>query len=160
MKRVNLILAMAISTLCISSAFAGTSEVTWSNSDKYRDIDPGQGHRAKFKKNVFSHLEKHFNKLAADLPEGQVLKIDVFDVDLAGDVNIGGIHRIRIVKDLYFPRIKFRYQVIDASGDQVIHGQENLKDMNFLSQSSLKYSNDFLGYEKKMLDNWFKDTFN
>jgi len=34
-----------------------------------------------------------------------------------------------------------------------------VKDMNFMSGSSLKYRNKSLGYEKKMLDEWFNETF-
>lgn len=159
MKNMSLTLVTLLSVmLVVPSSLAGTSEVTWTNADKYRDVDPGEGHKKKFKAKVFSEFEQHFAKLAASLPDGQTLKVDVTDVDLAGDVR-HNMQRIRVVKDLYFPRIKFSYQVVDSSGKEISSGQENLKDMNFMMGSSLKYKNDLIGYEKKMLDEWFFDTF-
>ncbi|MCI2284942.1 DUF3016 domain-containing protein [Colwellia sp. MSW7] len=68
-------------------ASAATVEVTWTDYDKYRDIDPGEGHRKHFRENTFQSFEKHFSKLATKLPEGQVLKIEVTDIDLAGDTH-------------------------------------------------------------------------
>ena len=95
-------------------SYAATAEVKWTDYEKYRDIDPGEGHRKHFRENTFYNFEKHFTKLAAKLPEGQVLKIEVTDVDLAGDTHAAGISRLRIVKDIYFPRMKFSYQLLDA----------------------------------------------
>lgn len=159
MKNLQIVVMTCLTTiLFVPSVLAGTSEVTWSNPEKYRDIDPGDSHREKFKRQVFANFEKHFNKLAQKLPEGQVLKIKVTDVDLAGDTNFN-MERIRIVKDIYFPRIEFAYQVIDANGNIVLSGEENLKDMSFMMRGGIKYNNDMLSYEKRMLDDWFRDTF-
>ncbi len=153
-------IAVVMSALLFSlTSFAGTSEVKWTNPDDYRDVDAGEGHKAKFKAKVFADFEKHFEKLSAKLPEGQSLLIEVTDVDLAGDVNHGGMRRIRIVKDLYFPRIKFFYQLLDENKQELSSGAENLKDMSFMMGSSLRHSNDTLAYEKNMLDEWFSETF-
>jgi hypothetical protein len=98
-------------------------------------------------------------ELAANLPKDQILKIDVTDVDLAGDTNAAGIHRTRIIKQLYSPRMNFSYQLIDADGKVVKSDDVVVKDMNFMSGNSLKYRSKSLGYEKKMLDDWFEETF-
>lgn len=141
-------------------AYAATSEVTWTDYEKYRDIRPSSnGGRKQFRENTFKNLEKHFAKLAENLPEGQVFKIEVTDVDLAGDTNAGGINNYRIVKDIYFPRMNFSYQLVNADGSEVVSAEVALKDMNFLMGSSLKYRNQSLGYEKKMLDDWFFNVF-
>lgn len=159
MKNLRTVVMMCLTTmLLVPSVLAGTSEVTWTNPEKYRDIDPGDGHREHFKRQVFAKFEKHFSKLAEKLPEGQVLKINVTDVDLAGDAKFN-MERIRIVKDIYFPRIEFSYQVVDSEGNILRSGEENLKDMSFMMRGGPKYSNDLLGYEKRMLDEWFRDTF-
>ena len=140
-------------------AYAATSEVTWTDYEKYRDINPGNGHRKHFRERTFKNLEKHFAKLAEKLPEGQVLKIDVTDVDLAGDTHAGGINRMRIVKEIFFPRMNFSYQLVGADGSVILSNEIVLKDMSFMMTSNLKYRNDSLGYEKKMLDDWFNDVF-
>jgi hypothetical protein len=112
-----------------------------------------------FRERTFNEFEKHFAKLAESLPEDQLLKIEVTDVDLAGDTNAAGINRVRIIKELYIPRMEFSYQLLDANSKVVLADEVKLKDMNFMSNSQLKYRNKPLGYEKKMLDDWFEKTF-
>lgn len=140
-------------------AYSATSEVIWTNYEKYRDIHPGNDSKKKFRERTFRDFEKYFAKLSTKLPEGQVLKIEVTDVDLAGDTLAGGIDRYRIVKEIYFPRMNFTYQLINADGSEVKSAEVALKEMNFMIGSSLKYSHDSLGYEKKMLKDWFFKTF-
>ncbi|WP_286234507.1 DUF3016 domain-containing protein [Thalassotalea sediminis] len=158
MIKVNVIMSTIVSFLLVApNALAGTSEVTWQNPDKYRDVYAGQEHRAKFKKRVFKEFEQHFAKLAEQLPKEQTLKITVTDVDLAGDVH-ETMDRIRVIKDIHIPRMKFSYQLVDASDHILQEGLENLKDMSFMMRSSLRYNNTFLHYEKVMLDQWFDNT--
>ena len=155
---------ITLSTLLLSLVFsgelmAGTSEVKWTNPDSYRDIHAGEGHRAKFKARVFSAFEEHFSTFAKKLPENQTLLIDVKDVDLAGDVHHGGMQRIRVVKDIHFPRMDFSYQLIDENKQVISAGDVKLKDMNFMMGASLRYRREQLGHEKKMLNQWFNETF-
>ncbi|WP_114325574.1 DUF3016 domain-containing protein [Candidatus Colwellia aromaticivorans] len=140
-------------------AYAATSEVTWTDHEKYRDIQPSSEGRKSFRERIFESFEKHFAKLAKNLPEGQVLKINVTDVDLAGDTHSGGINQFRIVKDIYFPRMNFSYELVNANGSIVTSDEVVIRDMSFMMGSNLKYRNESLGYEKKMLDEWFAETF-
>ena len=55
--------------------------------------------------------------------------------------------------------MNFSYQILDADGSVIKSDDVVVKDMNFMSGSSLKYRNKSLGYEKKMLDEWFNETF-
>lgn len=160
MKTQLLTLAASFALITSLQANAGTSEVTWQNPEKFRDVKAGENQsKAKYRERVFYNLEKHFAKMSEKLPEGQTLKVNVTDLDLAGDVNAGGIERIRVIKDLYFPRIKFDYQLTDGTGSELKSGGINLKDMNFMMGSNLKYRSKAFGYEKKMLDEWFAETF-
>jgi len=160
MKQTILIITLLTTSFLLSpNAFAASSEVTWTDYKSYRDINEGNEGRKQFRERTFKDFEKHFAKLAATLPEGQTLKIDVTDVDLAGDTNAGGINRMRIVKHMYSPRMNFSYQLLDADGKVIQSEEVVLKDMNFMSGSNLKYRNKSLGYEKKMLDDWFEETF-
>lgn len=160
MKQTTYLVTLLISTLLIASgAFAASSEVTWTDYKSYRDINEGNENRKSFRERTFKAFEKHFAKLAATLPEGQVLKIDVTDVDLAGDTNAAGIHRTRIIKNMYSPRMNFSYQLLDSDGKVIQADDVVVKDMNFMSGNSLKYRNKSLGYENKMLDDWFKKAF-
>jgi len=142
-----------------SALQAAEVEVKWSNPDKYTDIDAGEGHRKHFKERVFKSFEEHFVKMAALLPEHQKLVLDITDLDLAGDVNFGGTRRIRIVKDLFFPRLEFNYQLLNADNSVVKSAEVSLKDMSFLIHNGLKYRSKSFGYEKEMFDKWFNTTF-
>lgn len=160
MKTITTTLLALFSVVSLqSTAFAATSEITWTDYKKYRDIDSGNESRKKYREETFEHFEKHFAKLAEDLPPGQILKIDITDVDLAGDTHIGGISRMRIIKDIYYPRMNFSYQLITADGTEVIAAEVSLKDMSFMMSRNLRYSSDAIGYEKKMLDDWFNEAF-
>lgn len=157
MKKLSVILLAVSSLLVTFLSSAATSEVKWTNPDKYRDVDAGDGHRAKFKARIFANFEEHFSLLAEKLPEGQTLLIDVKDVDLAGDVH-QNMQRIRVIKEIFFPRIEFSYQVLDGNKNVLTSGDVNLKDMSFMMGSNLRYNRDSLGYEKRMLDEWFEKT--
>ena len=158
-KMSTIIVAMLSVFILLPNAMAASSEVTWTSPEKYRDIHPGEENKKRFQERVMKNLEEHILKLAEKLPEGQSIKMNVTDVDLAGDVNHGSIHRVRVVKDLYFPRMKFEYELVSSDGKTIDKGEVDLKDMNFLRTGHLKYRTDSLGHEKKMLDDWFKDTF-
>jgi hypothetical protein len=158
-KVIELFVATTITLVSAGSAYAGISEVKWANPDKYTDIKAGNEHRTHFKNRIFKAFEEHFAKLSETLPEGQLLKIEVTNVDLAGDVRFDTMDRIRVIKDLYIPRMKFTYKVINADKSVAQEGDVDLKDMGFMSGSSLRYKHKPIPYEKRMLDKWFKATF-
>jgi len=161
MKKLTITLLVMFTFVSLSQlAYAATSEVTWVDHEKYRDIQSGNESRKHFRERIFYDLEKHFSQLAEDLPEGQVLKINVTNLDLAGDTHIGGINQLRVIKNMYFPRMNFSYELVNADGSIIVTSDEvALKDMTFMMSSNLKYRNKSLGYEKKMLDDWFAETF-
>lgn len=140
-------------------AIAGKSEVVWSHYEKYRDIDSGRESRQSFRERTFEEFDRHFAKLSQKLPQGQTLKINVTDVDLAGETRKGSINQFRVVKEIYYPRINFSYEIVNIDSSIITSGEVALKDMNFMRGSSAKYRNKTLGYEKRMLDIWFADTF-
>ncbi|GAA0811143.1 DUF3016 domain-containing protein [Colwellia asteriadis] len=159
MKKLVLLSALMVSILIAPNTFAATSEVTWGDYKKFRDIDEGNENRKSFRERTFKEFEKHFAKLAETLPEDQVLKIEVTDVDLAGDTRFSGVNQMRIIKDNYFPRINLSYNLVDQDGKSIKAETVVIKDMNFMMGSHLKYRNESLTYEKQMLDDWFKETF-
>lgn len=159
-----ILMLLIVSGLCgtifgTSSAHAADVKVTWTEPSKYRDIYSGNQGKKRFRESTFKELEKHLLKLAKALPESQTLEIDVTDVDLAGDVHASSMRDIRVIKEIYFPRIKFSYKLINEEQVIIHSGNVNIKDMNFMMGNSSRYRNKSLGYEKKLLDDWFKDEF-
>ena len=142
-----------------STAYAATVEVKWSEPDSYRDIHHGDDFKKSYREWVFFHFEKHFTKLAEDLPETQHLVIEVLNLDLAGDVHYGGIKLRRIIMARYYPRMEVRYELLDAEKEKIKSEHAFLKDTGFMYRGDLRYKNKALGYERKMIDDWFKKTF-
>lgn len=154
----NLALA-AITTLFIcSAAQAGIAEVQWENPKDFRDIRPGNESRKHFQQRTFKSFEKHFDKLAKQLPEGYQLKLKVTDVDLAGNIEYGHAQPIRVVKQIAIPRIDFEYQLTNGKGETLQEDTIKLKDMNFLNHINRYKSRDSYAYEKLMLDKWFNEA--
>jgi hypothetical protein len=153
------LLSLVVVLISVAPAQAAQVEVKWTNPDKYSDVDAGQEHRQHFKDRTFKAFEEHFAKMAEALPEQQKLVFDITNLDLAGDVNFGGMKRIRIIKDIFFPRMEFSYQLLNADNTVVKSAEVSLKDMGFLMHNSFRYRNKSLSYEKDMLDDWFRNTF-
>ncbi|WP_110430284.1 DUF3016 domain-containing protein [Glaciecola sp. KUL10] len=143
-----------------------TIEVVWQDAEKFRDVRPVNEGRKRFRERVLQQLEAHIVSKGDDLPSGQSLKITVSDVDLAGQVwpmSFVGMGQsggdVRLIKDIDIPRMDLSYELMDQSGQVLKSDTVKLKDMAFLQSSHMRYRNDHLRHEKKMLDDWFKRTF-
>ena len=95
------------------------------------------------------------------LAPGQTLAIRFTDIDLAGDIEPTthpDLRDIRIIKSVYPPRLAFDWELRDASGELVRHGQESLRDLGF-NLDSAALGNDRLRYEKRLLRRWLGREF-
>lgn len=144
------------------AAYAGEAKVTWQDPDKYTDIREGNELRESFREKLFSDFELIFADLAKQLPDGYLFEVSVTDVDLAGEVNRmhemrgRSLENIRIVKNIYRPRIAFDYTLTNAAQGLVVSGKEDIKDAAFLSSSGVSPGKTRFGYEERMLKSWFK----
>ena len=68
-------------------------------------------------------------------------------------------NEIRVIEDMYIPRIEFSYQLLDGTGKVLQENDVKLKDMGFLDRPNRMFSNERLRYEKNMLSEWFGDEF-
>ncbi len=163
------VLFVAAGLLLAGSAFAAPSseaariKVEFSNPEKFTD----------FKDSVFGTekgreaLSDQFRDLLADLarrhvPADRVLEIRFTDIDLAGEYEPWrgpNFDDVRIVKDLYSPRLQFEWRLLDASGAAVKEGKENIRDMAFLMNAARLPTHDPLRYEREMLSDWMRSAF-
>ncbi len=150
----------------LAFSVSADSKISWQDPQAYRDIEAADESQRKFQQRVFKQLEQHLDKLSQVLPEGQKLWLNVTDLDLAGKVLPGYAHGInsvrdfRVTKRIDFPQISFSYRLTDANGKVLISGDETIKDMGFQDKiHSRKITRDHLGYEKRMLKEWFDTTF-
>ena len=57
-----------------------------------------------------------------------------------------------------WPRLRLRY-TLEQHGKVIASGNAYLSDMSYLQHINRYSSNDALRYEKRMIDDWFKNTF-
>jgi hypothetical protein len=92
------------------------------------------------------------------LAPGQRLDIEGTDVDRAGEYEPWRGPRfadVRIIKDLYPPRIDLNFTLRGADGKVLREGQRKLRDPAFLSHS-FGSDQDPLRYEKSLIDSWLR----
>jgi hypothetical protein len=108
-------------------------------------------------------LSKHLKEVAAaHLAAGQKLTVTFTNIDLAGDFIPSGrvdLNDVRIIKDIYIPRMTLTFQLKDASGAVIKEGERKLSDMNFQDNISLIGRNEPLNYDKALLDKWVTSEF-
>jgi hypothetical protein len=150
------IVALFISPSLLHNAQAGTIEVKWQDPDSYTDIRHGNSHKTKFRKNLFTQLEQHLEKLTEKSPKQLTLKIKVTNLNLAGDVryNFSMSQDIRMVQHMYWPSIEFEYSLMND--EQVVKSETvKLKDMAFMDRGGRsRLNHDSYYYEKRMLTEW------
>lgn len=105
------------------------------DSKRFKDIDIGYGNHQKQAEIVMESVRKSFQR-AADkyLPSGYTLEVQVRDIDLAGDRShlTSTYGDIRVLRDLYPPRIAFDYTVYDSQERIVVSGSANETDLGYL----------------------------
>ena len=177
MRKILLPIAISLSIIGSGSALAdkkdltvveeeGRVKITWQSPQDYRDIRPSNQTRKSFRNQIFNEFDETFEKLAEELPEGQLLEVTVTDVDLAGQVWPGsfvgvghGADDIRVIKRIHIPRLEFSFNLKDADGNVLKTGEVKIKDMNFLDRLSVRFRERPFPYEKRMIREWFNDTF-
>lgn len=174
MKRAMVIglCALSMSTFSLAGGHAHKGggedrvQIDWQNPEKYTDVDPVNESRKRFRERTFEKLEHYFEELAQSLPQGQTLHLTVTNLDLAGEVwpaSFVGLGRsgndVRLIKDVYIPRMEFSYTLKDASGAVLKEDNVYIKDMAFHNRLNKYFDQDSLRYEKVMIEDWFDDTF-
>ena len=67
-----------------------------------------------------------------------------------------GMDQIRVLKDIYFPRMTFDYRLTGSDGAVLLAEQKVvLKDMQYLSNMRVTRSSEAFYSERKMVRDWF-----
>lgn len=158
----GVLLAPAAVPFAADQPSAGVVQVTYIRPETFRDVgDNGRVTTDKRRDTLLGELARHVERNAAPrIPAGSTLSIAVTDVDMAGDFEWWHGPRsdhIRIVKDVYPPRIKLDFRLADAAGGAIAEGRRELTDLSFMT--NVEYRNDLLRYEKKLIDDWLEREF-
>jgi hypothetical protein len=145
----------------LTATLAATAQaavlVTFKEPEKY--VDTGRFRMET--PQVLAELERHFQQLGTRyLRPDQTLRIEVLDVDLAGEERFRHSGQdVRILRGgADWPRMRLRY-VLEGGDKPALSGEENLSDMNYLQRPVTIRGNENLAYEKRMLEEWFRAKF-
>ena len=132
---------------------AGTVEVTYVEPDKFTDIGFGSVDRERVLRQMTLVLEE----FAAKLPDGQTLKFEVTNIDLAGEQRPGRSQDIRVLRGMAdWPQVKLRY-TLTAGNSTLKSGEANIYDMGY-QYGTVDAVGTNLPYERRMLRKWFNDN--
>lgn len=149
--------AAALALLAAGAASAAQTVTTYVAADKFTDVPFGAIERERLLKD----LSAHFAHLGKQLPQGQELKLEVTDVDLAGRIDWSrrsGQDLRLVTGGADWPRLELRY-TLSEGGKVLDSGEAKLSSMNYQQQMNFYSSGEPLRYEKQMLDEWFGKTF-
>lgn len=140
-----------------------TVNVVFNNPEKFTDVKTSSMDSEKDRDYLLEQIKEYIQERAPRyMAEGQTLNITVNDVDMAGDFEPwrgSRLQDIRIVKDIYPPRIDLDFKLMDASGAVVSEGTRQLRDLNFMMSTPSIPSNDTLRHEKNLINNWLSTEF-
>ena len=167
--KTKLPLLVVVGLVSVGAAFAARTEkpvanieVTFVAPEKFTDAKRDYMDSEKGRAGLLDELKEHLVSQGARLvAPNQRLEIKVTDVDLAGDFEPwrgANMQDVRIVKDLYPPRINLEFRLLDADGKVVTEGKRELRDMNFLMTAAFPTS-DSLRYDKELLSSWLRREF-
>jgi len=100
------------------------------------------------------HIEHRAERL---LPVGHKLVVSITDLDLAGAYEPWrrGAGDVRVVRDVYPPRIDLGFHLLAADGATLKQGERRLRDLAF-GNGNVVYPGDRLRHEKALLDVWLE----
>ena len=132
--------------------------VKFADPENFSDIRDGFTSTKKGQEANLEGIEQYVQQQAKKyLPADQKLEITFTNIDLAGEFEPWGaaMHDIRIVKDIYPPRIDLQFRVMEKSGNVIKEGERKLRDLSFMMNLRLN-NNDPLRYEKTLIDDWMR----
>lgn len=139
-------------------------DVVYVSPEKFTDVkDSYSNYSDKIRDEYLDLLRKHIESSAKNyIPTGQHLALRVTDVDMAGDFEPWrgpNLMDVRIIKDIYPPRIKLEFTLTDAEGKILKQGQRDLTDISFLFGINAYFPEDEMRYEKPLIDAWYDKEF-
>lgn len=148
--------ALALLAAAAAAQAGGTVNVSFVEPEKFYDAANSAFDRPANLKTIEQFLQALGKR---HLPDGQVLNIEVLNVDLAGYVRPTRQGDLRIVRGgADWPSFQLRY-TLSANGQPLKRGEERVADLNYTGHIASYGARDPLRYEKQMLDGWFRERF-
>ena len=147
-------LALALAGAAAAGAHAaGRAEVSFVNAERFSDI----GLTAADREAATRAIARRFEQRARELPDGQLLKVEVLDVDLAGEIVRGQANRRVVRGQADWPRMNFRF-TLDEAGRPLTSGEARLSDMNFMRGMRRPGDDEPFAHDLRLIDDWFESA--
>lgn len=141
---------------------AGAVSVSYDDPARFSEAQAGNDESDAARRAWLDTLCEHLADRAAEtLPPGQRLVVQITDVQRAGRYEGWRgpqASQLRVVRDIYPPRIDLRFERLAADGQVLQAGTRQLRDPTFLMRPA-RYPNDPLRYEKVLVDDWVAKEF-
>jgi len=135
--------------------------VEFSAPESFRDASLEDRYRVTADEPALREIDKHLRKLGERfLDPSASLQVEVLDVDLAGRFEPWrpNLHGVRIMDSLTWPAIRLRYTLV-REGRVEASGEDRIVDQMYLTRPRNWFASERLGFEKQMLDDWFRAKF-
>jgi len=158
----GLVLACCIA-VAASAAASDASNVTviFDRPENFRDVKDAFVPTEKGRDDIFAEFRRFLaDRAASYLDQGQRLEIKFTDIDLAGDFepHVGTrFDAVRIMKDVYPPRLEFDFKLTGADGRVIKEGKRRLTDMSYLQRIIRPGNDGSLRYEEDLLTDWMHE---
>jgi hypothetical protein len=137
------VVAALLCSLASLPATAGNVEVKFTEPEGFADA----GRNPIDRERNLQTLAEHLQAAGARLPDGQTLKVEITDVDLAGNQDPFRFHDTRILRGRAdWPRMSLRWTLQRPDGSST-QGEERLSDMNYLMWQAHVHRHDALPFE-------------
>lgn len=166
-NKLLIVFACGLAAVCAAKAAdvtktASPVSVTFVTPEKFTDLKDGYMDTERDRDYLLGEIKTQIEALAPKfLVAGQSLEIKVTDIDLAGDFEPWhGIDfdHIRVLKDIYPPRMTLEFRLVDADGKVVSEGTRRLQNLSYLMTLAMP-STDPLRYDKEMIRDWMRQEF-
>lgn len=160
-----IVCALAAGGVLRAGEVAGSAariSVTFVAPEKFTDVRESTLALERDRDRLLGAIKVRIKSLARRfLAAGQTLEIQVTDVDLAGEFEpwLGvDFDHIRILKEVYPPRMKLEFRLLDAEGRVVSEGKRHLQDFGYLTSSSIP-TTDPLRHDLDLVRDWMRQEF-
>lgn len=138
-------------------------QVSFTEPERFTDVRENGMATPQQRDYILSELKKYLEGRAVrQLPEGAQLSVRISDVDMAGDFEPWrgpSVGDVRIVKEIYAPRITLSFQLTGADGTVLKQGDRVLSNLNFMLTALPSGMNEPYRHEKALIDDWLRAEF-
>jgi len=166
-RLLTIVLLGLVATQALRAAAApktpARTEVLFTAPEKFTDVKDDFMGSEKGRDGILDQIKDYLVERADRffIGKDQKLVVTFSDIDLAGDFEPWRgpqAQDVRIVKDIYPPRMKLAFKLFDADGKVVKEGERDLRDLAFQMRITMSRA-DTLRYEKSLLDDWLREDF-